>query len=95
MLSSPLQDCHTLISLLLYHPAFFLDYLSTSLSLPLLVPTLNSALRSRTWEDGALLKEVLGGKDVDELWREYKEMLENIEAVGTMTEEAVPVPTHS
>lgn len=59
--------------------------------MPFLVPTLNLALRSQKWEEGALLKELLGGKNVQDLWEEYKVFVEASEN-GAVA--APPVPTH-
>lgn len=77
--------------LLSYVAAFFLVFLSTYLSLPLLVPTLNLALRHREWCDGELLREFLRGEDVDELWKIYKKRIED---KGEVMSPAVPVSTH-
>jgi len=71
--------------------AYFLEYLSLVHDIPLLVPKLNLALRERGWEDGEVLKEILGGLDVEELWRTYKELTS-----GAPSESApAPVPTHA
>lgn len=71
---------------------FFLAFLSRHLSNSLLVPQLNAALRHSTWNDGAHLRELLGGKDVGELWETYRR------SVGKKDDEEgeapAPVPTH-
>ncbi|GAA5893346.1 hypothetical protein JCM8208_004415 [Rhodotorula glutinis] len=71
---------------------FFLAFLSRHLSNSLLVPQLNAALRHSTWNDGAHLRERLGGKDVGELWETYRR------SVGKKDDEEgeapAPVPTH-
>ncbi|KAI5479783.1 hypothetical protein MNV49_002595 [Pseudohyphozyma bogoriensis] len=71
--------------------AFFLAFLESHLSNPLLVPELNLALRDHEWDDGKLLKKVLGWRDVEELWKVYKKTLEKGEKGG---EPAKAVPTH-
>lgn len=58
----------------------------------MLVPALNLALRARRWEDGDVLKELLGGQDVEQLWEEYKVIIEASEIAEA--EPAPPVPTH-
>ncbi|GAA5948309.1 hypothetical protein JCM3775_004764, partial [Rhodotorula graminis] len=72
---------------------FFLAFLSRHLSNPHLVPQLNAALRHSAWNDGELLRELLGGKDVAALWEVYRS------SVGRKGEEEegeapAPVPTH-
>lgn len=42
------------------------------------------------WEEGELLKELLGGRDVDKLWKEYKRGLKDGEQGGPEP----AVPTH-
>ncbi|KAL8290081.1 hypothetical protein RQP46_003020 [Phenoliferia psychrophenolica] len=72
--------------------AYFLVWLSRTLAIPLLVPELNIALRSHSYRDGKLLEKLLGGKDPQVLWKQYKKELEKGE-VGASA--ALPaVPTH-
>ncbi|KAM0746447.1 plant basic secretory protein [Meredithblackwellia eburnea MCA 4105] len=73
--------------------AFFLQWLSRHLAIALFVPQLNYALHFHNYNDGKLLKKLLGGKDVDSLWKTYKKELEKA-PTGTETTPASPVPTH-
>lgn len=54
--------------------AYFLEYLSDVIQDPNFVPTLNLKLTHGHWNDGLLLKELLGGRDVETLWRTYKQL---------------------
>ncbi|GJN89513.1 hypothetical protein Rhopal_002500-T1 [Rhodotorula paludigena] len=71
---------------------FFLSFLSRHFRDPLLVPKINLAARSDTWDDGALLRRVLGGEDVEELWALYKRTFGDKDQ-GT-DDAPAPVPTH-
>ncbi|GAA6007614.1 hypothetical protein JCM10207_006406 [Rhodosporidiobolus poonsookiae] len=76
---------------------FFFRWLSAHFSNPLLVPHLNLALRSSHWDEGAHLKRLLHGQDVEKLWEMYKRELEKRKA-GEVEEEGEaprPVPTHA
>jgi len=73
--------------------AYFFVWLSRHLKLPHLVPTLNFALSRRKWRSGATLREVLGGRDVDELWEEYNAYLQ-VKGKGTRTGAGPALPTH-
>ncbi|GAA6063274.1 hypothetical protein JCM10212_004289 [Sporobolomyces blumeae] len=74
---------------------FFLAWLSGTLASPTLVPLLNSSLRTEEWDDGRLLKELLGGQDVEALWDVYKEGFNGrAETDDDDQKPPEPVPTH-
>lgn len=56
--------------------AFFLRWASRRLGEPQFVPKLNEALRNHAWNGGQLLYHTFG-KDIEELWKEYKEEMES------------------
>lgn len=70
--------------------AFFLRWLSTTLGLALLVPTLNHLLATRRWDDGQVMKDVLEGRDVGELWIRYKKEMSGEESTAPPA-----LPTHT
>ncbi|BGP39356.1 hypothetical protein JCM10449v2_003294 [Rhodotorula kratochvilovae] len=69
---------------------FFLSYLSRHLDNPHLVPQLNSALRNSSWEEGAHLRKLLGGEDVENLWETYRRSFEKADKGDA----PAPIPTH-
>lgn len=74
-------------------PAYFFVWIARTLRLPYFVPTLNFALSRRKWRSGATLREILGGRDIDELWDEYNAYL-RAKGSGTGTGPAPALPTH-
>lgn len=73
--------------------AYFFAWIARHLQQPHFVPTLNFALSRRKWRNGATLREVLGGRDIDDLWDEYNAHLQ-VKGLGTRTGPAVALPTH-
>lgn len=67
--------------------AYFLEYLGATLGFPSLVPTLNLKLKYGEWDEGELLQELIGGRDVEVMWQEYK-------ALHNGTTASNPIPTH-
>lgn len=74
--------------------AYFLAWVARHLQLPHFVPTLNFALSRRRWRHGQTLKDCLGGRDVDQLWEEYKRTLEEGKEPTRTRDRAVAIPTH-
>ncbi|BGO90939.1 hypothetical protein NBRC10512_002307 [Rhodotorula toruloides] len=71
---------------------FFLAWLSRRTSNPSLIPQLNRRLQNAAWNDGAHLRELLGGKEPEELWEEYKRSFDGKRE--DEDEAPQPVPTH-
>ncbi|BGP54874.1 hypothetical protein JCM8202_003383 [Rhodotorula sphaerocarpa] len=71
---------------------FFLDWLSKRVQRPDLVPALNLAMQDQTWDDGAVLRDLLGGQQVGDLFREYRRSFDT--GAGGGSNPAAPVPTH-
>lgn len=71
---------------------FFLAWLSRHTHNPSLIPQLNRRLQNAAWNDGAHLRELLGGKEPEELWEEYKRSFDGKRE--DEDEAPQPVPTH-
>ncbi|GAA5986820.1 hypothetical protein JCM10908_000911 [Rhodotorula pacifica] len=71
---------------------FFLSWLSERVKNPLLIPQMNLAMLHKEWEGGAVLKQLLGGADVERLFEEYRDSFSR----GSPAEQSpsLPVPTH-
>ncbi|GAA5914538.1 hypothetical protein JCM6882_000410 [Rhodosporidiobolus microsporus] len=73
--------------------AYFFRWLSSHFDNPLLVPQLNLSMQKHTWDNGAHLKKLLKGKDVEELWRVYRRQVKRKEGEEE-DEPPKPIPTH-
>lgn len=67
--------------------AYFLDFLCIAV-LPDLIPLLNSSLATAQWNDGKLLRDMLG-VDVEEVWKGYRVEKKIVVPKSTVKEEIV------
>ncbi|GAA5861100.1 hypothetical protein JCM3774_002190 [Rhodotorula dairenensis] len=72
--------------------AFFLSWLASRVGTPDLIARLNRALQREEWQGGAVLERLLGGADVERLFREYRDSFSG--DGPTKDGPPAPVPTH-